>query len=185
MPLPLPKPLTGIDPLSRWLMHLRQVLQASMPRDSEDILISETTQGTQFRLKSKAGGGGTFLRRLRLKEVGNDYLRCRSLDGTTEGTTDLYVARSFELRRTPFDAQTIAYSADGDVFSATFAYTSATKRTKTISGVAEVQVIVPYYKVDFSEIMAIKSNEATGLLDPAGAPIVLMELTQRAWAKLG
>jgi hypothetical protein len=92
-----------------------------------------------------------------------------------------------------FSGQTIAYSSDGDSFSATYAYTSSTKRKKTIAGVAETQVLIPLFKTDFTIIYASEVDfqltagpEFTPLTDPNDEPITLLDLNVdgRAWAKV-
>lgn len=145
------------------------------------IKVSRTMNGTLISAEFE-GGAGTTLKHFRLKQIGPDWLRCREFDGTNEGATDVYIARDPELRRTRFDGQSITYSSDGDAFTATFTYSSNTKRTKTVSGTAETQVIVPYYKVDFTVILAAESENKSGVNDPSGNPIYLVEITQRAWA---
>lgn len=174
---------------NRLLDYVREI----SPSGGRNIRQTRTLNGTLSVAEPPAGGDpGATLRQVRIKEHGNDWMRCRSWNGTIEGTTDIYVARDPELRRTRFDGKTIAYSSDGDVFSATFAYTSPTKRTKTIGGVAEEQVIDPYYVIDSviteasnsTIINCIRSSDPTGVNDPDGKPITLVEVTQRAWAKL-
>lgn len=180
----LPKTPTGNGGFQFWLERLKEAVRSSKILASPDIVPTVTSQGTFLSLRPRSGTGGSTLAQYRLKEIGADWLRCRKYDGTTEGTEDVYIARDPELRRTPFDGQTIAWDSDGDAFSATYAYSSHTKRTKTVSGTAETQVIVPYYKVDFTVVLAATSANKTGVLDPNGAAIYLVEITQRAWAKL-
>ena len=132
----------------------------------------------------ESSGSGSSVRNYMLKEIGADWLRCREYDGTTESATDVYIARDFELRKTPFDTKTIAYSSDGDSFSATFAYSSNTKRTKTVSGVTENQAIVPYYKLNFTIIKGTETRNSTGVKDPDGKEIRIAEITSRAWAQV-
>ena len=188
MPLPLPKPLTASDSLSRWLMQLREAVRRAQVRDSEVIKATETVEGTHLRLTQRGGGSGAALRQLRLRQIQNDYLICRTFQNATLGTEDVYVARDPELRLSRFHGQAVVYSSDGDVFTASFTYQSPTKRIKTIGTVAETQVILPYYLVisgngdRASIITAMESSDATGIIGPEG-PIDLVELTQRAWYK--
>lgn len=142
----------------------------------------QSHRGVSLEIQAGKGGGST-VKQYRLKSIEGDFLTCRTWDGTTEGAEDIYIARDPELRRSPFEGQSIAYNSDGDSFTASYTYSSNTKRTKTVSGTAEVQVIVPYYKTDFTIILAAESANGTGVTDPDDAPIRLVELTQRAWAK--
>ena len=45
-----------------------------------------------------AGGGGATLARYRVIEIADDYLRCHTWDGITEGADDVYVAKPLLLR---------------------------------------------------------------------------------------
>lgn len=193
-----PDELRGTDRASAWLNKLLRACISHAPTNSPDIRIRQSTVGTSLEL-TQNGGGGTSVKQYRLKAVLDNYYRCREWSGTTEGSTDIYIARPFTHRRSNFDPTLggpgggIAYSSDGDSFTATFSYSSATKRTKTIGGVGETQVIIPYFKVDFDIILAanVEGNITVGisnsvLTDPSGNAITLADLNcdGRAWAKL-
>lgn len=169
---------------ANWLNKLLAFVKSTRLVEGVGYELNQTTRGVSLVIRPGKGGGGSQL--FRVKEIGADWLRCRTCDGTdtteNDGETDIYVARDPELRRTRFDGKTIAYSSDGDSFSAVFAYTSATRRTKTISGTAETQVIIPYYKTDLTIITAVRAS--TGVTNPEGGEIGWQELTQRAWAKM-
>lgn len=154
-----------------------------------------TLNGTLTNAEELAGDSGAKIQQLLLKSIENDFYTCRSWNGETEGTVDIYVARPFGHRLSNFNGQSIAWSSDGDSFTATYSYESATKRTKTINGIAETQVLVPYFKSDFDLIYAITVKEPitirsgasyARLLDPDDRPIKLLDLNVegRAWAKL-
>lgn len=111
-------------------------------------------------------------RRLRVKAVYPDYLKCRTWDGTTEGPVDLYVAKPFTLRVTGWEGKTrdgISYSnytADGQ------------QRYATDGQDTETQLLTPPYvpasgSWPGDEITAIPAQ--TGLTDPSGQPITLID----------
>jgi hypothetical protein len=147
--------------------------------------LNQTTRGVSLVIRPGEGGGGKA-QHYRVKSISENYLVCRTWGGTDntadDGTTNIYVARDPELRRSRYDGRTIAFNSDGDSFSASYTYSSNTKRTKTVSGTAEEQVIVPYYKTDETVITAIAAT--TNLENPDGGAITLLEVTQRAWAKV-
>jgi len=173
-------------PVWRKINQLIDYVRETSVVNGRDVRLTRTMNGTLLKGEASEKAECGKARQLRVKEIGADWLRCRTCNGsyetTEDGTVDIYVARDPELRRTFFDGKTIEFSSDGDSFSASYTYTSATKRTKTISGTAETQVIVPYYKIDLTIILAKKAD--TGVDDPNGTPIGLVEITQRAWAKL-
>lgn len=173
-------------PVWREFNRLIDYVRETQVASGRNVKVTRTMNGTMLLGEASEKAEGGKVRQLRVKEIGADWLRCRTCNGsyetTEDGTIDIYVARDPELRRTFFDGKTIDFSSDGDSFSASYIYISATKRTKTISGTEETQVIVPYYKLDLTIILAQKAD--TGVDDPDGTPIGLVEITQRAWAKL-
>lgn len=143
-----------------------------------------TTQLIPVRIGA-GGGGGNFYR---VKSIEGDFLTCVKWGGkmhstAEDGTEEIYIARDPELRRSTYEGKTIAWNSDGDAFNATYSYESNTKRIKTVNGVAEPQVIIPYYKTGFTVIKA-QTTGPTGVTDPNENQITITEDTQRAWAKL-
>ena len=167
-----------------WLNKLLSFVKMTRLVEGVGYRLIQTTRGTALEIQPGKGGGGSTLKHYRVKSIEGDFMTCREYDGTTEGETDVYIARDPELRRSKFEGQSIAYSSDGDSFTATYTYSSNTKRIKTIGTNAETQVIVPYYKTDFTVILAAQSQNDTGVNDPDDADIFIVEVTQRAWAKL-
>lgn len=155
-----------------------------------NVRLNRTLNGTTVvGVPESSSSAGTTLKQYRVKSIQPDYLICQEFGGdidniSTDGANNVYVARDPELRRTYFDGKTISWSSDSDTFDASYAYSSNTKRVKTTSNGPETQVIVPYYKVDFTVITAAESSNETGVTDPNGNPIYIVEITQRAWAKL-
>lgn len=154
---------------------------------------TRTINGTLLVPEAVQSSAGTTVDQYRIKSVENDFYTCRSWNGSEEGTSEVYVARPFEHRVTQFNGRTIAFSSDGDAFSATYAYTSTTKRTKTVGTDAETQVLVPYIKNDFHLIYVVRVSQPltageanTPITDPNGSAIKLLDLNVdgRAWAKL-
>jgi hypothetical protein len=187
-----PDELKDTSRAAGWLNKFLRAAKASAVVDSPEIRVSESTHGTTLSLRNK-GGSGSAIRQFRIKTIQNDFYTCRAWNGTTEGDDDVYIARPFEHRVSTFNNRSIDYSSDGDVFTATYTYASATKRTKTVSGTAETQVLVPYFKADFHLIYAVAVSDAltvgasnTALTDPNDNPITLLDLNVdgRAWAKL-
>lgn len=82
---------------------------------------------------------GVVVRAFRVKSVGPDHLVCRTFNhGTSsEGTVDIDVAKSPELRRFLFDTLTIN--------GLTYTYISNTERSVTDGTVTELQKIKPDY----------------------------------------
>lgn len=110
-------------------------------RRFEDSAGGDAPRGVSGYIASQAS-------RFLVKEVFDDYLRCRTFDGTTEGDTDIKVAKPPELRKTPYHGKTIAYTQLGSSFSLSYSYTNAYTRTvtKVAGGTgSETQVIVPAY----------------------------------------
>lgn len=142
-------------------------------------------------MPSSSGAGGPnqqgwnpFCNRLRVKSVSDDYLICRTWDGTNEGTSDIYVAKPYTLRKTPYHGKTITFNGT----ALTFSYSNGVTRSVSKSGGSETQIIIPAYTGTGSgyggeEIHAIFAY--TGLRDPSNRPIGLLDanIDGRAWAK--
>jgi len=116
-------------------------------------------------------GRGAKVTRFRYKSMSGDYLVCRTWDGTTEGDTDVKVAKPYLLREsTTRTGYTYNYTGD-----------QARTSTKTSDGSTEDQVIVPAY-VEDDEIWATKAD--TGVtVGGVDVTYIDLNLDARAWAK--
>lgn len=81
-----------------------------------------------------------------------DHLVCRTWDGTTEGETNVLVAKPWELRRTTFDGTT--YGGVG------YTYSSPVTRIGVIGDEEESQLIIPRYIV--GDILVADKNVIGG-----------------------
>ena len=186
-----PQPLRRGDRVDRNWVTINKLNELLQPALSDIRRLSSGLQDfRQFREHKSGGSGGSAIRYLRLKQIGDNWLRCQTFTGDVDGGVNIYVARFPELQRARFDGKTIAFNQDGDQFSAIYNYSSPTKRTKTIAGSIETEVIIPYYIIDNAVtdnkstiILAGQAIEPTGVNDPLGSPITLVEITNRAWTK--
>jgi len=117
-------------------------------------------------------GGGVAM--YRLKSVQGDYLTCRTWDGTTEGGTDVFIAKNYKLRNS-ITSQVI------DGVTVNYTYTTTVERDATIGANTETQIIVPRYLSD-DLIFAIYS-ETTGVeKDDDELTLLDINADARAWA---
>jgi hypothetical protein len=191
--LPKKKRTTGLyGPVQEDLNFIIDYLRSITIGKCRGVRAVQGVNGTTLSI-DQAATKPKQIRQFRVNSIENDFYTCHEWDGTTAGAEEVYIARPFEHRVSNFSGQTIAYSSDGDSFSATYAYTSSTKRTKTIAGVAETQVLIPLFKTDFTIIYASEVDfqltagpEFTPLTDPNDEPITLLDLNVdgRAWAKV-
>lgn len=108
--------------------------------------------------KSGGGGGGSPVLVLVLVSHEDDYLVC------SNGSSTVYVAKHFELQRTPFDGETIA----GIQYDYGSGFASSQSRIATElanPSVFEEQYITPLYRSG-DEIYALKTGNGTGVPDP-------------------
>jgi len=112
-----------------------------------------------------------LLQMYRLKSVQGDYITCRTWDGTTEGGSDVYLAKPMKLRNS-ITAATISGA------SVTYSYTNTVTRVATISSTDETQVVVPRYLTD--DLVFGMTCNATGV---SGKNILDINADGRAWAK--
>lgn len=136
------------------------------------LKISDTNAILLLPPAQPGGSGGQFL--FRLKSVAANHLVCRTWDGTTEGTADVLVAKSFLLRNSivsrTIDALTISYT-----------YATTTEREADDGSNTETQVVVPHFVVND----LIYASFATTLVTVADVPLTLMDNNRdgRAWAR--
>jgi len=135
--------------------------------DGTNKLLTGINAPVQKQPRGKSGGSPVLV--LTLVAHNNDYLECEDAD-----TNTVYVAKVYELRRTPFDGETIS--------GVTYTYASASEREADDGVDTETQFITPAYVVG-SEIYAIKVQGETGVETAEPAPILYIEMNQgRAWA---
>jgi hypothetical protein len=110
----------------------------------------------------------------RYKSQSGDYVVCRTWDGTTEGGSDVNIAKPMKLRNS-------ITSAVIDAVTVTYSYPTTVTRVATISATTENQVIVPRYIVN-DLIFAVDSSGGTAISGTLQDKID-MNVDGRAWAK--
>lgn len=155
--------------------------------ESSTIKVEQTTRGQVLTAIDRRGHGGgiaSFVRQFRLKSVANDHLVCRTFDGTTEGDSDILIAKPFDLRRTGWHGVTVTYALEsvlGTSASVTYDYQTAVYRIATSGSVVEHQGIRPFYVADRSIIFATQPDNGAGV---AGIEWIDLNADGRAWAKI-
>jgi hypothetical protein len=152
--------------------------------DTKKAEILQTPGGSTITLPpiplqggGSGGGGGTSLQWLHVKQDLGSSLQCVSWDGTTEGTTAIYVAKRPEMRIN-IGSQTIR----GTVYNYSYASAAGSgginfwTRTTT-GGASTTEIATPDYLAN-QEIYAIGIPSIT--LD--GHACVLMDTSGREWA---
>jgi hypothetical protein len=108
--------------------------------------------------------------------MSTDYIVCRSWDGTTEGSTDVKIAKPPKLR-----FSIVTETIDGTQIDYSGYDFDAQTRLASDGSTDETQVIVPRYLVD-DLIFASRANSLA--MDDDENPIGLMDENRdaRAWA---
>jgi hypothetical protein len=143
-------------------------------------------QSTHKHSRGEVVATCTITQRFLYKSIQDDYLVCRTWNGTTEGDEDVKIARPWLLRRSPRDSTFVAHDLTA---GSPFPYIR-----KAIKGFAvESQRLVPGYVVN-DEIYATKHIDAPVLIqDSAGDPAVIYPQAEvwiddnrdgRCWAKV-
>jgi len=166
--------------LSRAFGKEIKIREAHGPDSGKYLLfLTSTTSDTQIiegETPIELGGGGGGGTRMVIKEILQNTYRCRTWDGTTEGGTDITVARNVKLRGASsevLDGITFTYSAYN-----TPAYTSRTASwTEDGDSLTEIQTIVPRVAVD-DQIYAEQPTGGTGV---TGASYIDTNRDARAW----
>ncbi len=139
--------------------------------------------GATINYRGRKGTGnvsGPAAQQLRYKSMQDDHIVCRSWNGTTEGDTDILVAKPYYLRLSPFDGTT---NASGWLLT----YINGQARTASKSGETDVsQSIDPPYAVN-DLIYAIAPSGGTAVTvsaSPDDINVSLLDLNAdaRRWA---
>lgn len=151
-PLNFPNLLSGGNPLVPWLNGLLKAGKASRIKPGRGYRVKVSPEGTILEIDALGGGGAAApalsLQRFRLKSIGANTLTCRTWDGSSEGATDVLVAKPTKLRNAIvtelIDARVITYS-----------YPSNIERVAAATGFPdEQQNIVPRYLGPYSYVNA-------------------------------
>lgn len=206
MKQPFSRKLQGTSEYARAFNSVVDIMRSIAPcippvPGSLGQMTTQGPHGTMIRpngqLFRAAQAGGSSATRMRVKKVYGDYYICRTWDGTTEGGSDIAVAKPPELRHALvseiIEAVTVSYSYvaradnyDGwDTGSATYKgerHAAASGRT------TQVEIILPVYHInaasdDYSEIWADKPVGGTGV----GAAPTWMDTNRagRVWGMVG
>lgn len=177
---------------ANWLNKLLDYVISCRIVEGVGYRVNQTTRGVMLEIQpavpSQPGEAGV-IKQFRVKSVSYDYLVCREFDGTTEGSTDIWVAKQPNLRRTGWDGVTVTYPLEdypgrpASSASITYSYIAPTYRTATVTAgaaaIVEHQVVTPRYTIDAFSIFASQSENGTGV---TGADWV--ELSPRSWSRI-
>lgn len=179
-----PPEMTGSGVATSWLNRLRAFCISNRLVSGPGYRLRKSASGVSFELDSQPGGGAsTPAREYHLKSVQDDYLTCRTWDGTNEGSTDVLIAKDPKNRTSLTTAtvygivHTYTYQAGPDA--------NNKQRTNNDGTNTEMELITPAYIAGDTTICdtiyAIPAK--TSLKDPTGKPISLLELRPaRQWA---
>lgn len=163
---------------------LRRAIQAlcnfKVIRGSADnFLLSDENAILQLGMGGYDGGSGGGVAMWRLKSVQNDYVTCRSWDGSSDGPTDTYLAKEWKIR-TSLTGETI--------FGVSHTYTYGTGpdslnkyRNNSDGTNSEQEIIIPPWSVN--EIVFSVSGK-TDVVDGSSNPVNLLLVGRTAeWGK--
>lgn len=107
-----------------------------------------------------------------VKSVSGDFLVCRPLSGTSSGSSDVYVARPYLLRRTIWSGQT----RNG----VTYTFTDDQTRSATTGGTAITEKVTPSYQAN--DVIYGAASPAGGI-GSTGIMWLDINADGRSWAK--
>lgn len=164
--------------------------------DSDTVRVEHSTRGITLRAEPMLAIRPS-LSMFRLKSVPawsaqqpSNYVVARTYDGTTEGDTDIYIAKNVETRQPA--SETIA----GELWNYTYGTgADANNQYRTAvygsggSQISESQVVTPYWICDTtsSSIIFAARAGATGVIKDEGEEteerLTWLLITSRCWAK--
>ena len=112
------------------------------------------------------------LQRMRVKGEENDYLRCVTWDGTTEGTDTILVAKPYDLQRTPFNGNTVN--------NKTYAYLDVDRRQVDDSSRTYIETIRENYYTDAEIYAEYRPQGDTGVTTTGGTEVYWIDSNQAA-----
>jgi hypothetical protein len=166
-----PNPLNGTDPASIWLNRLRSYCRSLEIIKFPKGLVSRGVNGTKIETEGDSGGGISIIPYYVVEHFG-DYLNCRSWDGTNAGSTDITIAKPYELRFS-LTGETL----DGVAFTyGSYVVASQSRIATFSSGTTESQFITPRYRVG-TILFAAKAQTGVDT-----ATLIDLNVGARAWA---
>jgi hypothetical protein len=175
--LEAPNPPQGSSAQANWLRRIRQHSIENRVLSGRGYRTRRTTAG--IILDINPGKGGTGLGLFRFKSMQNDYLVCRSWNGTVEGTQDVYIAKPpklrFSISTETIDGVVVAYSGYGPLTQT---------RNASGGGNSESQVIVPRYLVNDLIYAMPAPTLVTFVQGPKTIKVGLLDINAdgRAWS---
>lgn len=165
-------------------MHDAQVKESGLGLVSGHR-VENTTAGKRIIPSTPRRGSSVSISLFKLKSVEDDYLVCREWDGSSEGTTDVYIAKHPELR---------CSLAEEEVYGVTHEYSYALDgedpddlnviRTADDGSDTEDQRVVPPWKLD-EFIYAIECDTLlTVTIEAASVQIEWLMMHTRHWAQI-
>jgi len=173
----------GRNPQSNWLSRLWDQIQANALVDGPGYRLNRGRRGTVLILLPgrKGGSPASPIEQFRYKSMKGDYLVCRTWDGTTEGSSDIYIAKPETLRKTGWHGADVTYTIESTAQQITvhYNYVSNSYRVATSAGISEHQEIVPRYRADSSIIYAVEV-EGLGIMTEGADPMPVGKLDLNA-----
>jgi hypothetical protein len=162
------------------VVNVKLPASVGAPEIGDTVLITFTGVVQNEPVYGLFGAAGDSVVPCLVQSVGNDYLICKTYVDSTLGDDDLYVAKPFKLRRSPFHGETIN--------SLSYSYLSPIARTVSHASTPTwvmTQTVVPAYTLNFDIIYAISSSKI-GMVTEAGSDIKYLDINAdaRQWARL-
>lgn len=130
--------------------------------------------------KTGGGGSGGDLQMWHLKSVQDDYVTCRSWDGSSEGSVDTYLAKEWKIR-TSLAGETVLGIAHTYTYG-TGPDSNNKYRTNSDGTNSEQELIIPPWSID--EVVFSVSG-STDVVDGGSNPVTLLMVGRSAeWGKV-
>jgi len=182
----LPPWRRGAPVTARRLNRIQQN-QVRTLRGGPGVTVRVAGQEVTIRNANRVGRDLGLVQMMEIYDIFDDHLECylyNAVDAEA-GTQVVFVARPYQLQRTPFDGEIIVY-ANGQ--SVEYTYVDDRKRSADDGSSSETQVMTPdYYEGDI--ILAIRNIAGgTGLTATKGATTIAIQWMDlntagRFWAK--
>lgn len=161
----------------RAIAELKRAVNSNRIVSGVGYTVRESTNGSVLEISS-GGGGGAVSSPMIIQTALANYFVCRTWDGTTEGSTDILVAKSYNCRQ---PASRIYLGVTYDYTYTAGADSVNDTRVSDNGTDTETQMVTPPYDDDM--IIWAKRVSWSGV-EVDDVDLKLMEDTERCWAKV-
>lgn len=157
-----PNPVSGNSAQAGWLRQLLAAVRANKLLPGVGYKLNPSSNGVSLEIQEGRGGGGDSTRFLVIS-VHGDYMVCHRMNGSTEGSTDINVAKAPNLRHS-LESQTVGDITQTYTYGELSTYLGGGRDVYVGATKYQTEVVLPLYqsKTTGSSDAEIWADQPTG-----------------------